>query len=225
MGTKAVSYLRVSGAGQVGGDGFPRQRIAVGKYAKANKVEIVHEYVEGGVSGTNELADREALTELYERLAANGVRCVLVENATRLARDLMVQETILDKFRRLGVEVIACDAGQDLTVLDGDPTRTMIRQILGSFAQFEKATLVAKLRGSRERKRRDNGRCEGRKPFGTREGEQAVLDRIKELSRKPRGGDRLSTQAIADKLNEEGLPTRTGKPWSKGTVHQILRRS
>jgi hypothetical protein len=40
----------------------------------------------------------------------------------------------------------------------------MVRQILGAISQFEKASLVAKLRHARDRKRAELGRCEGRKP-------------------------------------------------------------
>ena len=36
--------------------------------------------------------------------------------------------------------------------LDDGPTATMVRQILGAVSQFEKAMLVAKLKGARERK-------------------------------------------------------------------------
>ena len=41
----------------------------------------------------------------------------------------------------------------------------MMRQIAGSFAEYEKARLVAKLRGARERKRAESGKCEGRKSW------------------------------------------------------------
>jgi hypothetical protein len=51
---KAFSYLRVSGKGQVEGDGFPRQRAAVKAYATANGIRIVREFREEGVSGSIE---------------------------------------------------------------------------------------------------------------------------------------------------------------------------
>jgi hypothetical protein len=41
----------------------------------------------------------------------------------------------------------------------------MVRQVLGAIAQFEKATLVAKLRGARERKKAKTGKAEGRKSY------------------------------------------------------------
>jgi DNA invertase Pin-like site-specific DNA recombinase len=222
---KAVSYLRVSGKGQIEGDGFPRQREAIARYAKAAGLELVDEYRDEGVSGTKELEDREGLSDLLARIRSNGVRVVLVERADRLARDLIVGELILNQFRDLGVKVIAADSGIELTSGDADdPTRTLIRQVLGAVAQFEKAVIVSKLKAARVRKRRAEGRCEGRKPFGTRPGEAAIVERILKLRRKPRGGERLSFAAIAERLNAEGAPTRTGRPWVAETVRGIVQR-
>jgi hypothetical protein len=50
----------------------------------------------------------------------------------------------------------------DLTDTSGT-SRVMMRPIAGSFAQFEKTRLVAKLRGARERIRATQGKCEGRR--------------------------------------------------------------
>jgi DNA invertase Pin-like site-specific DNA recombinase len=223
--TKALSYLRVSGKAQIEGDGFPRQRDAIRRYAKAHGVEVVEEFRDEGVSGTKDLDDREGLGELMARIRANGVRLVLVERADRLARDLMVSEALLAEFRKLGVAVVAADSGTALTAGDDDPTRVLIRQVFGAVSQFEKSVIVAKLRAARLRKRRATGRCEGRKPYGTKPGEADVLALMHRLRRKPRGGERLSFDAIAAKLNAEGVPTRTGRAWAGATVRGILARS
>jgi DNA invertase Pin-like site-specific DNA recombinase len=216
--TKAVSYLRVSGKGQVDGDGFPRQREAIDRYAAGAGYKLVGEYRDEGVSGTKELDDREGLSELLARIRSNGVRVVIVERADRVARDLLVGEVILGQFRDLGVKVIAADSGTELTAADDDPTRTLIRQVLGAVAQFEKAVIVSKLKAARVRKRRTEGRCEGREPFGTKPGEAETVARILKLRRKPKGGERLSFAAIAERLNAESVPTRTGRPWAPETV-------
>jgi DNA invertase Pin-like site-specific DNA recombinase len=223
-GSKAVSYLRVSGKAQVDGDGFPRQREAIARYAKAAGLELLDEYRDEGVSGTRELDDREGLSELLTRIRSNGVRIVIVERSDRLARDLLVGEVILGQFRDLGVKVIAAESGTELTAGDDDPTRVLIRQVLGAVAQFEKAVIVSKLKAARVRKRRAEGRCEGRKPFGTKPGEAEVLAYIVKLRRKPKGGERLSFAAIAARLNAEGVATRTGGPWAAETVRGILQR-
>jgi DNA invertase Pin-like site-specific DNA recombinase len=221
---KAVSYLRVSGLGQVEGDGFPRQREAVESFAKRAGLVIVDEYRDEGVSGANELDDRPGLGELINRIETNGVRTVLVENADRVARDLMVFEIILSKFLKMGVQVIEVGGGQDLTVADGNPIRKFIRQVLGAVSELDKAVLVAKLKAARSRIRKTGKRCEGRKPYGYRPGESEIVEKIKQLRRKPRRGERLSFAQIAAQLNAEGVPTRSGGVWRASTIGAILGR-
>lgn len=227
MATKsqAVSYLRVSGKGQVDGDGFPRQRDAIAKFAKSRKLTVVDEHIDEGVSGTTELDDRPGLAALFESIERSGVKIVLVENASRLARDLMVQEILLAECRKLGVQVIEADGGNDLSVGSTDPTATLIRQVLGAVSQFEKSVVVLKLRAARQRMKMATGRCEGRKPYGSKPGEAEIVARIVDLRRKPPKGARLSFAAIAQRLNDEAVPTRAGGQWRSSTVGQILERA
>src|SRR5215813_3827757 len=92
---KAHAYLRVSGKGQIEGDGFPRQLKAVREHAAAHDIQIVRVFREEGVSGTTDSVDRPAWSELMTVLHSNGVRTIIIERLDRLARDLMVQETII----------------------------------------------------------------------------------------------------------------------------------
>jgi DNA invertase Pin-like site-specific DNA recombinase len=212
--TKAHAYLRVSGKGQVEGDGFTRQLKAIREYAAAHDTKIVNVYREEGVSGTKESADRPAWSELMTALHSNGVRAVIVERLDRLARDLMVQETIVADLRKHGFELVSV-AEPDL--MANDPTRILVRQMMGAVAQYEKSQIVLKLRGARLRKKAKTGRCEGRKPFGFFEGEAEVVDRIKALRAEGLGYDRL-----AARLNDAHIPTRTGRPWHGVVVNRIL---
>ena len=134
MKTKVYSYLRVSGRGQITGDGFPRQRECIQEYCLQNNCEIDKEFVENGVSGTLDAFDREALTEMFEALKNNDVKLVLVETAQRLARDLMISEILLAQFRKMGVTVISAECGTDLSVNDNDHTKKLIRQILSAIS-------------------------------------------------------------------------------------------
>jgi len=211
---KAHAYLRVSGKGQVEGDGFTRQLKAIGEYAASHDIKIVNVYREEGVSGTTESANRPAWSDLMTALHSNGVRAVVIEKLDRLARDLMVQETIIADLRKHGFELISV-AEPDL--MANDPTRILVRQMMGAVAQYEKSQIVLKLRGARMRKRAREGRCEGRKPFGHYHGEGAVLARLKALR-----ADGLGFDRIAARMNAEGLPTRTGKPWHGVVVNRIL---
>lgn len=212
--TKAHAYLRVSGKGQVEGDGFTRQLKAIREYAAAHSVRIVNVYREMGVSGTKESADRPAWSDLMTALHSNGVQVVIIERLDRLARDLMVQETIIADLRKHGFELVSV-AEPDL--MANDPTRILVRQMMGAVAQYEKSQIVLKLRGARMRKRAKEGRCEGRKPYGFYDGEPAVLERLKALRAEGLGFDR-----IAARMNEAQIPTRTGKPWHGVVVNRIL---
>jgi DNA invertase Pin-like site-specific DNA recombinase len=220
MRTKAFSYLRVSGKGQVDGDGFPRQKEAVEKYAKANRLEIAQEFRDEGISGTKEVFDRPGLTDLFVALRANGVRLVICETSSRLARDLMVGEVILAEFRKLGTKVIAADSGVDLTAGNNDPTSVLIRQILGAVSEFEKSILVQKLRASRLRIRRAGGRCEGKKPYGHTAEEARIVESILSYRK-----DGKSYVAISEQLNADGIKSRSGKRWHPTQVQRVIQRA
>jgi DNA invertase Pin-like site-specific DNA recombinase len=211
---KAHAYLRVSGKGQVEGDGFTRQLKSIREYAAAHDMKIVNAYREKGVSGAKESADRPAWSDLMTALHGNGVRTVIIEKLDSLARDLMVQEATIADLQKHGFTLISV-AEPDLMATD--PTRILMRQLMGAVAQYDKSQIVLKLRGARMRKRAKEGRCEGRKPYGFYEGEGAALERIKALRADGLGYDRL-----AAKLNEEGVPTRTGRPWHGVVVNRIL---
>ena len=220
---KAFSYLRVSSRGQIDGDGFNRQRDKIKKWAKSNGATIEREFREEGISGANELDGRPAMIELLSAIASNGVRTVLVERADRFARDLVASELLLREFTRLGVRVIEAEGGNDLSAGDdSNPTAKLVRQILGAVSEFDKTSIVLKLKAARVRAKREKGKCEGRKPFGERDGEAATLDLIRSLRRKPQGGKRLSFGAIACHLNRETVSTRTGKNWHGEVVRRLL---
>ncbi len=222
---QAVSYLRVSGRGQVRGDGFPRQREAVNRYAAAHDIDIVAEYRDEGVCGEKDLGSRPGLGALLDHIESNGVRLVLVERADRLARDLMIGEIILADLRKRGVRVLSADGGID-TQQEQNPndpdaaTRTLIRQILGAVAEYDKRVTIWKLKAARQRIRRQHGKCEGRKAYGFNPGESETLARILALREQGCGYGE-----IAQRLDQEGRPTRSGKPWDRGSVRAILNRT
>jgi len=213
---KAYAYLRVSGRGQIEGDGFKRQEIAIREFARAHDIKIAAVYREEGVSGTSELQGRKALLELLAQ-QANGVEFVLIEKLDRLARDLMVQENLIGDIQKRGFSLISV-AEPDL--LQNDPTRKLMRQMMGAIAEYEKMMIVLKLKGARERMKARNGKCEGRKRYGTKTGEAAVVERMKDLR-----SSGLSFARIAARLNSEGVSTRTNGTWWHGyAVNQILER-
>jgi DNA invertase Pin-like site-specific DNA recombinase len=214
--TKTYVYLRVSGRGQIDGDGFDRQLLACQKYARENDHEIAEVFEEKGVCGETELEDRPALSELFAALEENGIKTVIIERLDRLARDLMVQETIVADMQRHGYTLLStCEPD----LCSKDPSRVLVRQIFGAIAQYEKAMIVLKLRGARQRKKARVGKCEGRHAFGEKPEEYQTLEYIKAWATSG-----VSASHIAEALNNGNYRTRSGKPWIRRTVAKIVSR-
>jgi DNA invertase Pin-like site-specific DNA recombinase len=213
---RAFVYLRVSGQSQIEGDGFDRQLLACQKYADTHNIEIVEVFREEGVSGTTELEDRPALSELFAALEENGVKTVLIEKLDRLARDLLVQEQMMKDMRQGGITLLSA-AEPDLC--SSDPSRVLMRQIFGAIAQYDKQMIVLRLRGARQRKKARHGKGEGRHAFGEKPHETSTLKQILEW----RELGCTATQ-IADNLNCSGYKSRSGLAWRGTTVAKILRR-
>jgi DNA invertase Pin-like site-specific DNA recombinase len=148
---QAVAYTRTSSAANVGTnkDSDKRQRDAIGAFAKRSRYKLVSEFYDPAVSGADPMKSRPGFAELLSRIEGNGVRTVIVEDASRFARDLVAQELGILLLINRGVRVLTAN-GDDLTDTS-DPSRVMMRQIAGSFAQYEKARLVAKLRNASAR--------------------------------------------------------------------------
>lgn len=220
---RAVSYVRVSGLGQVNGDGLDRQRRTIAEFARRNRLDVVAEFADPGVSGTRELQYREGLSALLERVRAGDAGVVLLENASRLARDLLVGEVAIRRLQEFDVRVVTADSGTDLTVADGDPTRKLVRQLLSAIAEFDKSVTTARLRSARERLRKAGARVEGQKPYGTLPGEGETMLRARVLRRKKRGS-RMPLAKVCAQLDAEGHRTRRGGRWTPGALSKILRR-
>ncbi len=219
---KIALYLRVSGLDQVEGDGFERQvHSCMGFLRRNNLLPIDPELVfkEEGVSGTVEGMDRPAFAELLGRAEAEQIDTIVVERMDRLARNLMVSEVLLGECRKRGIKVFAADQGTttDMASDGGDPTKDLIRQIMGALAQWERACIILKLGAARARLRAKNGKCEGCKPYGTRPGEKQILEILGNFA------ETLTLQGLADVLNEGGMKTRKNTKWTTAAVYSLLK--
>ena len=219
--TAATAYYRTSSATNVGADkdSLRRQQEAVRAFAKGRGLEIVREFYDAAVSGADPIDARPGFVEMLDYMVGNGARVVLVENASRFARDLAVQITGHDFLKGLGFDLIPADAPDFFT--DETPTAVLVRQVLGAISQFEKGSLVAKLKAARDRKREATGRCEGRKPPSP----ELVKEARRLARRSPRTGRKRSLRVIAHELAEVGHTSPTGKAYTAEGVRKLLARA
>jgi DNA invertase Pin-like site-specific DNA recombinase len=97
---KVVAYMRTSSAANVGTDkdSEKRQRMTIEAFAKRGGLEIVDWFYDPAVSGADPIEARPGFSALLDRLETNGVQTVVVEDATRFARDLVAR---FNQFERI----------------------------------------------------------------------------------------------------------------------------
>lgn len=215
--TQAVAYMRTSSAANVGAgkDSEPRQREGIAAFAaEAGYVIADGDYFyDAAVKGADPVTSRPGFAAMLDRIAGNGVRTIIVESPDRFARDLTVQLTGHDYLKKLDIALIPASAPDYFT--EETPTAVLVRQVLGAIAEFEKASLVAKLRGARERKRDRTGKKVG--------GRQSYAElRPEVVARAIALQPGRSLRAIASTLFGEGYATPTGKPYAAMAVRSML---
>jgi RimJ/RimL family protein N-acetyltransferase len=153
---------------------------------------------------------------------------LVVYRIDRLARDLVLQETLLAEVHRLGGELFSTSNAEASCLTDDPdgPSRKLIRQVLGAVAEYERAMIALRLRAGRRRKRENGDYAYGAPPFGYRSNggvlepvpeEQRALARMRELRT---AGE--SFEAIARVSTREGVQTKRGGMWSGKVVRDAL---
>lgn len=213
--TTAVAYYRTSSITNVGADkdSLRRQQEAVRGYAAAQQLQIVGEYYDPGVSGADPVTARPGFCDMLAYMLGNGARIVLAENASRFARDLVVQITGHDLLKSKGISLIPVDAPNHF--IDETPTAIMVRQILGAVSEFEKASMVLKLSAARDRKSVALGRrCEGRRPVAA--DVVAAARALREAG--------LSLRQVAAELAARSMRSPSGHVYGAQSIKTMLKR-
>jgi DNA invertase Pin-like site-specific DNA recombinase len=118
-----------------------------------------------------------------------------------------------DFLKSLGIALIPARAPDFFT--EDTPTAVLVRQVLGAIAQFEKTSLVAKLKAARDRKKAATGKWGGGKSYI--EARPDVVALAKEL----RAG-RMSLRKISVALADRGHHTAGGRPYVASAVQAML---
>lgn len=226
-----AAYLRVSTEAQAEqGLGLDVQRQSVGAWAKSTGHKLSSILVEHGVSGAKELEQRPSLIEAFELLRQRRVSGIVVMRLDRLARDLILQEQLLAEVRRLGGTTYSTSAGEQGYLEDdpSDPSRKLIRQVLGAVSEYERSMIALRLASGRARKAQLGGYAYGAPPFGTRaeqgalvpdEVELSAVDLILEMN-----SQGASLRAIAAALDAAGHRPKRGAVWHPQTIARIAAR-
>jgi DNA invertase Pin-like site-specific DNA recombinase len=216
-----VGYIRASTAEQ---KLTPEaQRKALEAWCKRRGKRLVAVYEDLGVSGGLELERRVGLLTAIDALSEHRAGTLLVSKRDRIARDVIVSGMVERLVERQGAKVASADG-----VGNGSgPEAQLMRTMIDAFAAYERALIRARTKAALAAKAARGERTSLHAPYGWRVGEdgvrlvkvpdeQRILSRILRLRE-----SNLSIRAIADRLNERGLPAR-GKRWHPTTVARIL---
>lgn len=227
-----VVYLRVSTDQQAdAGQGLDIQEAACRKWLREGRHRLVEVCSDAGRSGSLDVGHRPGLARALALVGADRADGVVVHRLDRLARDLVLQEQLLAELHRRGKQLASVDVteNQSLIFSPDDPTRALVRRILGSIAQYEREVIRLRLMAGRARKKLEGGYAGGGPPFGFAAvrgelvkipGEQAAIRRMVSLRRQG-----ASLREIGARLETEGIRSRAphGK-WRPATIMEILRR-
>ena len=166
-------YMRTSTLTNKDGDSVHRQKSSIMKWVKSNGYSVKGEYwdIESGKMDTFERPEFMNMISDSERL---GIKVLVFSDQSRLSRDIIVQESTFRLLSSRGYSLVSSENPESF--LSDSPTNSLIRQIMGSFSEFDRSSTVHKLKVSRIRKRESNykkgifgvtrnrtGKCEGSK--------------------------------------------------------------
>lgn len=189
---KAAIYIRVSTDGQT----TENQRRALVAVAKRAKWKIVEVYEDKGVSGAKARDQRPAFKRMTEAMTRREFDVVMAWSVDRLGRSLQDLLGFLGELHALGIDLYLDKQGMDTTT----PAGRALFQMLGVFAEFERAMIQDRVKAGLDRARKE-GKVLGR----------PVTEEKKKASVRALASQGMAMRAIAEK---EGLGV--------GTVHRIL---
>ncbi|WP_010499708.1 recombinase family protein [Paenibacillus elgii] len=188
---KAVIYARVSTEEQAHhGYSIQAQLTELKLHAEQHDMEIVDEYVDEGVSGKS-INKRTQMVRLLKDAASGKFEYVLVYKLDRVARNLKDAMQINDELGKHNIKIIFLKDNLDTSTSHGK----LHFQIMGSVAEFERNTIVDRVKmGMTQRARQgqyNGGICFGYnnvdKMLVVNEAEAAIVREIFKLAKKGNG--------------------------------------
>ncbi len=215
-----IAYLRVSTAAQVEGNGLEQQRRSICAYAAVMGMTI-DEWIIDDETGTTE--DREGIQQLLSKV---GPFTLVFDRIDRLGRTLLVAESLYAKFSARGVRMV-CVAQS----LDDSPMGTLMRQVMGAFAEFQRSEMLIRLAASKRAAKAKRGTYGGGTVaygFRTLGGGKLAADprtvaMVRRTHELAKSGER-SLRAISAQLEAEGFRSRKGTIIHAEQVRRILDR-
>jgi site-specific DNA recombinase len=221
---RVATYTRISTDEDHQPYSLEAQAERLGAYVKSQEDwELTRRFSDQASGATTE---RPELKRALAEARAGRFDLLLVYRVDRFSRSVRGLAQLLEDLDAAGVAFRSATEPFDTTT----PAGRMMVQMLGVFAEFERATIVDRVIAGMERKAARGGWCGGSRPFGYDVDPQTgyLTPAPTEAPLVPVIFDRYAhgrdgARALAVWLNETGHRTKAGRPWSHTAVLTILR--
>ncbi len=221
---RVATYTRISTDEERQPNSLEAQRVRLESFVSSQPAWGIERLYKEQFTGT--VVDRPELTRMLRDAKRGRFDVLLVYRVDRLARSIRGLAQIIDELDQAGVIFRSATEPFDT----GTPAGRMMVQMLGVFAEFERALIVERITAGLERKAARGGWCGGQRPFGL----NIAADRDS-LERNPTEAPlvpvmfdhyvnrQAGSSALAGWLNEQGYRTKNGRLWSSASVITVLR--
>ena len=223
---EAVGYVRVSTEGQAQkGVSLEAQEAKIRAWCKANHYSMLALHTDAGLSGSR--SDNRPGLQAALNEACKGKTALVVYSLSRLARSTKDAILISERLDRAGADLVSLSERIDTTSASGK----MVFRLLAVLAEFERDLISERIRTTLTHLKSQGRRVSRLIPYGfnlasdgrtlaLNKHEQIVIRRICQLRSKGQ-----SLRQIAALLNNHGILSKQGRPWSAKVVRSILLRT
>lgn len=220
---RAVVYTRVSTSGQaLEGVSLEAQEVQARERCEREGWDLIGIYTDV-MSGRKDA--RPELARLMRDAEAGAFQVVIVYRTDRLARSTAKTLQVVGELADAGVRFVSLTQQLDL---DG-ATGKMMLAMMASFAEMESTTIGQRVNDARKHLMATKGKHYAVPPFGyqrpkgsgTLEPCPEEADRVRWIFEQV--ATRRPYRAICAELNDQGVSTRSGKPWTMASLKVVLR--
>lgn len=224
---KACLYIRLSKEDEKPGESesISNQRSILTRYAKEQRLTIVGEYIDDGISGTT--FERPAFKKMIQDIESKKINMVITKDLSRLGRDyIKVGEYTEKYFPEHHVRYISVLDGVDTGIESSNNDITPFKSV---FNDFYAKDISKKIKSVKSNKQDLGLFIGGKAPFGYKmssEPNKIEIDEkarpiIERIFREIKSGK--SCRAVAQDLTLDGIPTPS--EYAKSHGHKVAKVS
>lgn len=217
-----VGYYRVSTDKQE--NSAEMQPIKLKQFADYKDIELIQIFGDEDVSGGIPFSKREQGAELIKLIESNpNIDGILVTNITRAFRDAVDGLLMLTKWAQEGFKIYVIDEGGTIDVTTPDGFMNALIKL--GLSHWERLTIKKRTKDAMVHMK-SNGQQYARDKFGYDVVESKFVPNVEEqkviqMILTMKDGMNLSYEKIANKLNEDKIPTKRNATWYHTSVKKI----